>query len=186
MSGLPIGALQPVALWAQLPGHQIGFLAILRGVVVGHVDGFADRARDERLRRRHHADVALHREIALADLAAGIDAVEHVVVLGLRCGAPSTVIAPQMCTLAASISRLENPTAASRSKFGAAIASGAIFSVSRRKSSPKVHLLKANLMSNAVGSAASTFFRASSVKPFAFKVETLMAGALLSGPWPTA
>ena len=41
-------------------------------------------------------------------------------------------------------------------------------------------------MSKAVGSAASTFFSASSVKPLAFSVETLMAGALESEPWPTA
>jgi hypothetical protein len=41
-------------------------------------------------------------------------------------------------------------------------------------------------MSNAVGNAASTFFRASSVKPLAFRVETLMAGALESEPWPMA
>ena len=66
------------------------------------------------------------------------------------------------------------------------MASGAMFNVARRKSSPKVHLLKANLMSKAVGRAASTFARASSVKPLAFKVETLMAGALESEPWPTA
>src|SRR6476661_2382703 len=62
-----------------------------------------------------------------------------------------------MCTFAASISRLVKPTAVRRSKVGAAMASGSIFRVSRRKSSPKVHLLKANLISNAVGSAASTF-----------------------------
>ena len=54
------------------------------------------------------------------------------------------------------------------------------------KSSPNVHLLKANLMSNAVGSAFSTFAMASSVKPLAFRVETLMPGALDSEPWPTA
>ena len=41
-------------------------------------------------------------------------------------------------------------------------------------------------MSNAVGSAFSTFAMASSVKPLAFSVEALMPGALDSEPWPTA
>ena len=62
-----------------------------------------------------------------------------------------------MWTLAASISRLVKPSAVSRSKFGAAMASRPMPSLSRMKSSPKVHLLKANLMSNAVGKAFSTF-----------------------------
>ncbi len=48
----------------------------------GHVDGLGDRAGDERLRRRHHADVALDREIALARASARIGAVEHRIVLG--------------------------------------------------------------------------------------------------------
>ena len=59
-------------------------------------------------------------------------------------------------------------------------------SVSRQKSSPSVHLLKANLMSKAVGSAFSTLAMASSVKPLAFSVVWLMAGACASVPWPTA
>ena len=40
--------------------------------------------------------------------------------------------------------------------------------------------------SYAVGSAFSTLASASSVKPFAFSVETLMPGALESEPCPTA
>ena len=40
--------------------------------------------RDEGLRRRHHADVAFDREIALAGAAARIGAVEHRIVLGLE------------------------------------------------------------------------------------------------------
>jgi hypothetical protein len=91
-----------------------------------------------------------------------------------------------MWTLAASISRLVKPTAWSRSKPGAAIASAPMPSWSRMKSSPKVHLLKANLMSKAVGRAFSTLAMASSVKPLAFSVEALIAGALESEPWPTA
>ena len=51
-------------------------------------------------------------------------------------------------------------------------------SLSRQKSSPSVHLLKANLMSKAVGSAFSTFAMASSVKPLAFSVVWLMRGRL--------
>ena len=51
-------------------------------------------------------------------------------------------------------------------------------SLSRQKSSPSVHLLKANLMSKAVGSAFSTLAIASSVKPLAFSVVWLIAGRL--------
>ena len=70
-------AVERVGLERELPGQQIGRLAVLDGGVVRHVDGLGDRARDERLRRRHHADVALDREIALADAAARVGAVEH-------------------------------------------------------------------------------------------------------------
>ena len=41
-------------------------------------------------------------------------------------------------------------------------------------------------MSKAVGSAFSTFSIASGVKPLAFSVVWLMAGAWPSEPWPTA
>ena len=75
---------------------------------------------------------------------------------------------------------------ASRSNDGEAITSAATPSWLRRKSSPSVHLLKANLMSKAVGSAFSTLAMASSVKPLAFSVVWLMPGAWPSEPWPTA
>ena len=77
-------AVERVGLERELPGQQVGRLAVLDRGVVRHVDGLGDRARDERLRRRHHADVALDREIALAGAAARIGAVEHRVVLGLE------------------------------------------------------------------------------------------------------
>ena len=77
-------AVERVGLEAELPGQQVGRLAVLDRGVVRHVDGLGDRARDERLRRRQHADVALDREIALAGAAARIGAVEHRVVLGLQ------------------------------------------------------------------------------------------------------
>ena len=77
-------AVERVGLEAELPGEQIGRLAVLDRGVVRHVDGLGDRARDERLRRRQHADVALDREIALAGAPARIGAVEHRVVLGLE------------------------------------------------------------------------------------------------------
>ena len=77
-------AVERVGLQRELPGQQIRRLAVLDGGVVRHVDGLGDRARDERLRRRQHPDVALDREIALADLAARVGAVEHRVVLGLE------------------------------------------------------------------------------------------------------
>ncbi|MNV46229.1 hypothetical protein D3C71_1380530 [compost metagenome] len=59
-------------------------------------------------------------------------------------------------------------------------------SVSLRKSAPSVHWLKTNLMSKALFSAALTASIFSSVKPLAFSVEGLMAGAWLRLPWPTA
>ena len=69
-------AIERVGLEAKLPGEHVGVLAILDGRLVRHVDGLGDRARDERLGSRHHADVAFDREVALADLAAGIGAIE--------------------------------------------------------------------------------------------------------------
>ena len=75
---------------------------------------------------------------------------------------------------------------ASRSNDGEAITSGGDAELSRSSSSPSVHLLKANLMSKAVGSAFSILAMASSVKPLAFKVVWLMPGAWPSEPWPTA
>src|SRR5579863_8941823 len=79
-------------------------------------------------------------------------------------------MAPQTWILAASISRLEKPRWARRSKEGAARSAGSTPSASRRKSAPSVHLLKANLMSKAVGSAFSTFSIASGVKLLAVSV----------------
>ena len=77
-------AVERVGLQRQPPGEHVGVLAVLDRGVVRHVDGLGDRAGDERLRRRHHADVALDREVALADPAAGVGAVEHRIVLGLQ------------------------------------------------------------------------------------------------------
>ena len=77
-------AIERVGLQRQLPRQQVSGLAVLHRGVVRHVDGLGDRARDEGLRGRHHADVAFHRQIALADLAARIGAIEHRIVLGLE------------------------------------------------------------------------------------------------------
>ena len=79
-------AVERVGLERQLPGQHVGALAVLDRRVVRHVDGLGDGARDEGLGRRHHADVALDREVALADLAAGVGAVEHRQVLVLEEG----------------------------------------------------------------------------------------------------
>ena len=79
-------AIERVGLEREAPGQEIGGLAILDARVIGHVDGLGDRAGDEGLRRRHHADVRLDREIALAQAPAGIGAVEHGVVFGLEEG----------------------------------------------------------------------------------------------------
>ena len=77
-------AIERVGFQRELPRQQVGGLAVLHRGVVRHVDGLGDRARDEGLRRRHHADVAFDRQITLADLAARIGAVEHRVVLCLQ------------------------------------------------------------------------------------------------------
>ena len=53
--------------------------------------------------------------------------------------------------------------------MGEARSAGETPSAARQNSSPSVHLLKANLMSNAVGKAFSTRLMASLVKPLAFK-----------------
>ena len=53
---------------------------------------------------------------------------------------------------------------------------------------PEVAAEKGGQFAGGAGGAGcdSTFFSASSVKPFAFSVEALIAGALESEPWPTA
>ena len=63
-------AIEGVGLQAETPGQEIRVLAILYRGAVRHVDGFGNRAGNERLRRRHHANVALRGEIPLADPAA--------------------------------------------------------------------------------------------------------------------
>ncbi|MCY1238823.1 hypothetical protein D9M72_515810 [compost metagenome] len=60
------------------------------------------------------------------------------------------------------------------------------FSVPLRKSAPSVHWLKTNLMSKALFNAALTASTFSSVKPLAFSVDGLIAGAWFRLPWPTA
>ena len=69
-------AVECVGLHAETPGQKVSLLAFLDGGVVRHVDGLRDGAGDEALRRRHHADMALDREIPLAGPATGIGAVE--------------------------------------------------------------------------------------------------------------
>ena len=77
-------AIERVGFQREAPREHVGALAILDRRVVRHVDGLGDRARDEGLRRRHHADVAVDRKITLADAAARIGAVEDRVMLGLE------------------------------------------------------------------------------------------------------
>ena len=150
-------AVERVGLEAELPGQQVRRLAVLDGGVVRHVDGLGDGAGDERLRRRQHADVALDREIALAGAAARIGAVEHRVVLGLevrrafdRHGAADVDVGGVDLALGEA-ERGEQVeariVAAPRDRRRAALT---------QNSSPSVHLLNANLMSKAVGSAFST------------------------------
>ena len=76
-----LGALAAVAvdrdgLGAQPPALEVGLLDLLDRGVLGHVDGLADRAGDERLGGAHHLDVAhvVDRALAVGRLEG---AVEH-------------------------------------------------------------------------------------------------------------
>ena len=172
-------AIERVRLEAELPGEQVGFLAVLDRRLVRHVDGLGDRARDERLRRRHHADVALDREVALAGAAARVGAVEHRVVLGLQVRrAFDRHRAADMHVRGLDLALGEAEVRRAGRRSGEASASAAMPSFSRQKSSPSVHLLNANLMSKAVGSAFSTLAMASSSKPLALQRRVVDAGRL--------
>ncbi len=70
-------AIERVGFQREPPGEEIGLLAVGDGRIVRHVDGLGDGAGDERLRRRHHADMAVDRQIALALAPARRGAVEH-------------------------------------------------------------------------------------------------------------
>ena len=52
-------AVEGVCLDAQFPGQHVGVLDLINRRRVRHVDGLGDCAGDERLGRRHHADVGL-------------------------------------------------------------------------------------------------------------------------------
>ena len=77
-------AIERVGFECQFPRQHVGLFAVLNRRVVRHVDGLRDGARDERLRRRHHVDVARDREKAFALAAARIGAVEHGQMFGLN------------------------------------------------------------------------------------------------------
>ena len=171
-------AIERVGLERELPGEQVGLLAVLDRRLVRHVDGLGDRARDEGLRRRHHADVALDREIALADLAARIGAVEHRIVLGLEVRRAFDRHRAADMDVGGLDLALGEAEMREQVEGGRGEDLGGHAERSRGSSSPSVHLLKANLMSNAVGSAFSTFASASSVKPLAFKRGVVDAGRL--------
>ena len=79
MQGLrQLGAVpvKGVGLDAQFPGQHISALAVLDGCRMGHVDGLRDGAGDKRLAGRHHADMAVHRQVAFTGAAAGIGTIE--------------------------------------------------------------------------------------------------------------
>ena len=76
-------AVERVGFEPKPPGELVGLLAVLDRRLVRHVDGLGDGAGNKRLRRRQHADVAVHGQITLAGAAARIGAVEHGIVLGL-------------------------------------------------------------------------------------------------------
>ena len=70
-------AIQRVSLEAELPAQFVALLDIFDGRLVRQVDRLGDRAADERLSRRHHADVPFDGDVPLSELAASVRAVEH-------------------------------------------------------------------------------------------------------------
>ena len=77
-------AIKRVGLDPQRVREFVGRQRFLDRGRVRHVDRLGNRARDERLRRRHHVNVGVYRQIARALLAAGVGAVEHIVMFGLE------------------------------------------------------------------------------------------------------
>ena len=73
--------VERVRLNAEAPRQFVSLLAVLNRRIIRHVDRLRDRTRDERLRRSHHGDVAVNRQITLAFFAARVGAVKDVVVL---------------------------------------------------------------------------------------------------------
>ncbi len=79
------------------------------------------------------------------------------------------------------MSFFENPRCARRSNAGSLSFSAGTLRVFSRKSSPRLHLLNTNLMSNAVARPLSILVIASSVKPLAFKRRVVDGGCLAHG-----
>ena len=77
-------AVERVALERKLPRHQVSLLDVRNVGVARQVDRLRDGSGNERLGRRHHADVRLRSDVALSALAALVGAVEHRVVLRLE------------------------------------------------------------------------------------------------------
>ena len=88
--------VEGVGLEAEAPGKHVGVQAVLDGGLVGHVDGLRYGARDERLRRRHHADVAFGRQgSGCPGGPQGLAQSNTAKCASFKCGAPSRVMAPQ-------------------------------------------------------------------------------------------
>ena len=66
LAALRVVAVDRDRLEAELPALEVDLLDLLGGGGLGHVDGLADRAADERLDRAHHPDVAHVVDRALA------------------------------------------------------------------------------------------------------------------------
>ncbi len=81
-------AVQGVGFEAQFPGHAVTFGNFLHVGFVGQIDGFGNGTGKEGLGCRHHADMTMGVDKALANFAALVGAVEHGVVLGLKPGSP--------------------------------------------------------------------------------------------------
>jgi len=73
--------VQGVGLEHQPPAQRVSALHVFHRRRMRHVDGLGNRPGDKRLGGGHHADVRLGRQVALAQLAALVGAVEYRVIL---------------------------------------------------------------------------------------------------------
>ncbi len=76
--------VERVRLNPQFPGQHVGVLDFADRRRVRHVDGLGNRPGDERLRRRHHADVGVGGQLTRALGPAAVRTVKDLHVLGLQ------------------------------------------------------------------------------------------------------
>ena len=70
-------AIQRIRLETEFPTEAIARADVGNGRIIRKVDRLRDRAGNERLRRRHHADVTFRLDEARAEISAAIRAIKH-------------------------------------------------------------------------------------------------------------